>query len=85
MVDLYLNHWNEITKLISITLVSTTSVSWPRHLSGNYLLKQNVIIVFQSYVRIMSESYIRLTLENYLIKPCKWDQDSGNGREWEPS
>ena len=33
----------------------------------------------------MSESYNRLTLENYVIKPWKWDQDSGNGREWETS
>ena len=44
-------------------------------MSGNYLLKENVIITFRSYVRIVLESYIRLTLGNYVKKSCKWDQE----------
>ena len=56
VVSLYQTHWNEITKLESITLVSITSVSWVRFVSGKFLLKENVIIKFRSYVRIMSES-----------------------------
>ena len=66
VVDLYQSHCNQITKLESITLVSITSVSWVRFAPGNYLLKENVIITFPSYVRIMSESYVRLTLGNYM-------------------
>ena len=41
---------------------------------GNFLLKENVIITFQSYVRIISESYARLSWGNCVIKSCKWDQ-----------
>ena len=59
---------------ISITSVSITSVSWVRFESGNYLLQENVVITFRSYVRIMSESYVWLTSGNYVIKSCKWDQ-----------
>ena len=50
------------------------SVSWVRFVSGNYLLKENRIITFWSYLRIMSECYVRLTLGNYVIKSWKWDQ-----------
>ena len=74
VVGLYQTDWNYITKLESIPLVGFTSVSWVRFVSGDYLLKENGIITFWSYVRIMSESYFRLTLGNYVIKSCKWDQ-----------
>ena len=43
--------------------------------SGNYLLREKVMITFQNYLRIMSESYVRLMLGNYVIKSCKWDQE----------
>ena len=52
-----------------------TSVSWVRFESGNFLLKENVIITFRSYIRIISESYIWLTFGNCVIKSCKWDQE----------
>ena len=51
---------------ISIPLVGFAPVSWVRFVSGNYILKENV--------RIKSESYVRLTLGDYVIKSCKWDQ-----------
>ena len=35
---------------------------------------ENVIITFQSYVRITLGSYVRLALGSYVIKPCKWNQ-----------
>ena len=80
VVDLYQTHWNEITELVDIALVSITSISCLRFTSGNYLLKpykwnkENAIITFWSYVRITSESYVRLKLGTYVIKPCKWSQ-----------
>ena len=37
------------------------SVAWVRFESGNYLLKEKIIIMFRSYIRIMSKGYIRLT------------------------
>ena len=49
--------------------------SWFRFVSGKYLLKENVINTFRSYVRIMSEIDVKLTLGNYLIKSGKWDQE----------
>ena len=49
--------------------------SWLKSVSGNYLLKENVIITFRSYVRIVLESYIRLMLGNYVKTSCKWDQE----------
>ena len=51
-------------------------------MSGNHLLKENVIITFLSYIRIMSESYVRLTSGNYVIKPSKWDQKLRNIYVW---
>ena len=45
---------------------------------GNYLLKpyelnkENIIITFRSYARIMLRSCPGLTLGSYIIKPCKW-------------
>ena len=48
--------------------------------SGNYVLKlykwnkENVKIMFGSYVRIMLGICVRLTLGSYAIKQCKWDQ-----------
>ena len=38
--------------------------SWVRFVSGNFLLKENVIVTFRSYVWIMSENYLGLTLGN---------------------
>ena len=46
---------------ISITSVSIMSVAWVRFESGNYLLKEKIITMFRSYIRIMSKGYIRLT------------------------
>ena len=48
--------------------------------AGNYLLtpykwnKENVIIMFGSYIRIMLGIWVRLALGSYVIKLCKWDQ-----------
>ena len=75
MVGVYQTHWNQITKLVSITLVSITSVSWIRFASGNYLLKpgkwnkEKVISTCRSYIKVMLRSCIRLTLGSYVIKP----------------
>ena len=55
-------------------------VNYVRSAWGNYLLKphklnkENVIITFQNYVRIMLGSYVRLALGSYVIKACKWDK-----------
>ena len=63
--------YHKITKYY----LSKNYFSWVRFVSSNYLLKENVINTFQSYVRIMSEIYVRLTLGNCLIKSGKWDQE----------
>ena len=65
----------KLDHIITKYYLSKYNFSWVRFVSGNYLLKENMIIMFRSYVRIMSESYIRLILGNYLIKSCKWDQE----------
>ena len=44
---------------------------------------ENVIIMFQSYVRFMFGSCIRLTLGSYVINPCKWDQKLRSNYVWE--
>ena len=55
---------NEISELVSITLVGIASVSCVRFASGNYLLKpykwdrENAIIAFWSHVRIMLGSVL---------------------------
>ena len=47
--------------------------------AGNYVLKpykwnkENVIIMFGSYIRIMLGIWVRLALGSYVIKLCKWD------------
>ena len=64
MVSLSYNYSNEITKIVSNLLVRITSVSWVRFVSGDYLLKENVISTFRSYVRVISESYVRLNVGN---------------------
>ena len=64
VVSLSYNYSNEITKIVSNLLVRITSVSWVRFVSGNYLLKENVISTFRSYVRVISESYVRLKVGN---------------------
>ena len=60
VVSLSYNYSNEITKIVSNLLVTITPVSWVRFVSGDYLLKENVISMFRSYVRVISESYVRL-------------------------
>ena len=64
MVSLSYNYSNEITKIVSNLLVTITPVSWVRFVSGDYLLKENVISTFRSYVRVISESYVRLKVGN---------------------
>ena len=64
VVSLSYNYSNEITKIVSNLLVRITSVSWVRFVSGDYLLKENVISTFRSYVRVISESYVRLKVGN---------------------
>ena len=64
MVSLSYNYSNEITKIVSNLLVTITPVSWVRFVSGDYLLKENVISMFRSYVRVISESYVRLKVGN---------------------
>ena len=76
VVSLSYNYSNEITKIVSNLLVRITSVSWVRFVSGDYLLKENVISTFRSYVRVISESYVRLKVGNSVIKPSKWDPDN---------
>ena len=64
VVSLSYNYSNEITKIVSNLLVTITPVSWVRFVSGDYLLKENVISMFRSYVRVISESYVRLKVGN---------------------
>ena len=64
MVSLSYNYSNEITKIVSNLLVTITPVSWIRFVSGDYLLKENVISMFRSYIRVISESYVRLNVGN---------------------
>ena len=70
-MGLYQTHWNEITKLVSITLVNITSVIWVHLVTGSYLSKKNVVITFWSYVGIKSEKYVKLTLGSYVKKSYK--------------
>ena len=64
MVSLSYNYSNEITKIVSNLLVTITPVSWIRFVSGDYLLKENVISMFRSYIRVISGSYVRLNVGN---------------------
>ena len=71
MVGLYQNHCNDITELVSITLVSITSVALDLRqaitLKSYKWNKENLIITFRSYVRITLGSCVRLTLDSYVI------------------
>ena len=76
--DLRQNNIKNIT-LVSITLTIMTLDSCVWFAAGNYVLKpykwnkENVIIMFGSYIRIMLGIWVRLALGSYVIKLCKWD------------
>ena len=54
------------------------SLKWDHRIIKNYVSnkwdKENVMIMFRSYLRIITGSYGSLTLDSYIIKPCKWNQ-----------
>ena len=68
------------SELVSITSTGMALHSCVEFASGNYVLKpykwnkENVKVMFGSYVRIILGTCVRLTLGSYVIKPCKWDQ-----------
>ena len=61
--------------LVSIMSVSCVIIASDNYLSKLYKWdKENVMLMFRSYLRIITGSYGSLTLDSYIIKPCKWNQ-----------